>query len=69
MKVHINDAYSSIRPLNYSFPQGTASGANLFTAYCASVESVIPASIAITGIADDNSIRKSFNADSQDQES
>ena len=31
MKVHINDAYSSIRPLNYSVPQGSASSANLFT--------------------------------------
>ena len=69
MKVCINDAYSSIRPLNYSVPQGSASGANLFTAYCASVESVIPASITINGIANDHSIRKSFNADSQDQES
>ena len=64
MKVHINDTYSSIRSLNYSIPQGSASGANLFTAYCASIESVIPASITINGFADDHSIRKSFNADS-----
>ena len=69
MKVRINDAYSSIRPLNYSVPQGSASGANLFTAYCVSIESVIPDSITINGFADDNSIRKSFDADSQDQES
>ena len=69
MKVCINDAYSSIRSLNYSVPQGSASGANLFTAYCASIESVIPASITINGFANDHSIRKSFNADSQDQES
>ena len=69
MKVHINDAYSSIRPLNYSVPQGSASCANLFTAYCGSMESVIPDSITINGFADDHSIRKSFDADSQDQES
>ena len=69
MKVCINDAYSSIRPLNYSVPQGSGSGANLFTAYCASIESVIPDSITINGFADDHSIRKSFDADSQDQES
>ena len=69
MKVHINDAYSSIRSLNYSVPQGSASGANLFTAYCASIESVIPASITINGFTNDHSIRRSFNADSQDQES
>ena len=40
MKVHINDAYSSIRSLNYLVPQGSASGTNLFTAYCASIELV-----------------------------
>ena len=69
MKVCINDAYSSIRSLNYSVPQGSASGANLFTAYCTSIESVIQASITINGFANDHSIRKSFNAGSQDQES
>ena len=58
MKVHINDASSSIRTLNYSVPQGSASGANLFTAYCAPIESVIPASITINSFADDHSIRK-----------
>ena len=69
MKVCINDAYSSIRTLNYSVLQGSASGANLFTAYCVLIESVIPAGITINGFADDHSIRKPFNADSQDQES
>ena len=69
MKVCINEAYSSIRPLNYSVPQGSASSANLFTAYCASIKSIIPDSITINGFADDHSIRKSFDADSQDQES
>ena len=64
----MNDAYSSIRSLNYSVPQGSASGANLFTAYCASIELVIPPSITINGFANDHSIRKSFDADSQDQE-
>ena len=69
MKVCINNAYSSIRSLNYSVPQGSASGVNLFTAYCAPIKSVMPASITINGFADDRPIRKSFNEDSQDQES
>ena len=69
MKVHINDTYSSIRTLNYSVPQGNACGANLYTAYCAPIESVIPAGITINGFADDHLIRKPFNADSRDQES
>ena len=64
MKVCINNAYSSIRSLNYSVPQENASGANLFTAYCAPIESGIPASITINGFANDHSIRKWFNADS-----
>ena len=69
MKVQINDAYLSIRALNYSVPQGSASGANLFTAYCAPIKSVILTGITINGFADDHLIRKPFNADSQDQES
>ena len=54
--------------LNYSVPQGSVSGANLFTAYCAPIESIIPAGITINGFTDDHSIRKSFIADSRDQE-
>ena len=69
MKVHINDAYSSSRTLNYSVPQGSASGAKLFTAYCAPIKSVIPAGIIINRFTDDHWIRKPFNADSWDQES
>ena len=68
MRVCINNAYSSIRALNYSVPQGSVSEANLFTAYCAPTESVIPAGITINGFADDHSIRRSFITHSQDQE-
>ena len=67
MRVYINNAYSSIRALSYSVPQESASGENLFMAYCAPIESVIPAGITINGFADDHSIR-SFSADSWDQE-
>ena len=68
MRVCINNAYSSIRALNYLVPWGSASGTNLFTAYCAPIESVIPAGMTINCFADDHSIRRSFSADSQDQE-
>ena len=68
MKVCINNAYSCIKTLNYSVPQGSASGANIFTAYCAPIKSVIPAGITINGFANDHSMRKSFNVESQDQE-
>ena len=43
------------------------SGANIFMAYCALIECVIPAGITINGFTDDHSIRRSFIADSQDQ--
>ena len=68
MRVHINDAYSSIRAINYSVPQGSTSWANLFTAYCAPIESLIPAGFTINGFADDHSIRKSFVTNSKDQD-
>ena len=68
VRVCVNDAYSSIRALNYPVPQGSVSGENFFMAYCAPIESVIPASITINGFADNHSIRKSFIADSRDQE-
>ena len=54
MKVCINDANSSIRTLNYSVLQGSASGANFFAAYYAPIELVIPAGITINGFADDH---------------
>ena len=68
MRICINNAYSSMRVLNYSVPQGSVSGANLFMAYCALIESMIPAGITINGFTDDHSIRSSFIADSRDQE-
>ena len=52
----------------YCVPQGSASGANLVMAYCAPIDSVIPAGIPINGFEDDHSIRKSFITDSRDQE-
>ena len=67
MRVCIDNVYSSIIALNYSVPQGSVSGANLFLAYCALIESVVPAGITINGFADDHSIR-SFITDGRDQE-
>ena len=57
MRVCINDAYSSIRALNYSVPQESVSGGSLFTTYCTPIESVIPAGITINGFSDGHSIR------------
>ena len=59
-KVCIHGKYSKPRELNFSVPQGSASGANIFTAYCASIKQVIPDKISLQGFADDHFIFKSF---------
>ena len=58
----------SIRVHNYSVHWGSVSGANLFMAYCAPIESVIPAGITINSFTDNHSISKSFITNSRDQE-
>ena len=57
MRMFINDAYSSIKAVNYFVLHGSAGGANLFMAYCAPIESVIPPGITINGFTDDELIR------------
>ena len=56
MRICINNAYSSFRALNYLVPRGSVTGANLFMAYCALIEYVIPAGITINGFTDDHSV-------------
>ena len=61
-KVAISDQYSNVKDLEFSVPQGSASGANIFTAYCASYVDIIPQSISVQGFADDHFVRNSFSA-------
>ena len=49
-------------------PQGSCSGANLFTCYCLLINQVVPKEITFNGFADDQSPRKSFLAGSRTQE-
>ena len=67
-KVCVNQAYSSERELSFSVPQGSSSGANIFTAYCQSIISEIPAGVTLQGFADDHFAHKRFKASSRDQE-
>ena len=55
-KVCINQNYSKAIPLEFSVPQGSASGANLFTAYCATINDIIPKETTLQGFADDHFI-------------
>ena len=59
-KVCVNSTYSDSKNLTFSVPQGSASGANLFTAYCASIIEAIPSDITLQGFADDHFVYKGF---------
>ena len=61
-RVNINGRYSKPMDLKFSVPQGSCSGANLFTCYCSLIKDSIPSSMTLSGFADDHSIRKSFTA-------
>ena len=60
--VNINSKYSKWKDLEFSVPQGSCSGANLFTCYCSLITDSIPSSMTLSGFADNHSIRKSFPA-------
>ena len=63
---HANLRYTSATntpdPSSYSFgvPQGSCSGANIFTCYSALIEKVMSEDIIVIGFADDHSLRNSF---------
>ena len=61
-RVSINGKYSTSKNLEFSVPQGSCSGANLFTRYCSLITDSIPPCMTLSGFADDNSIRGSFPA-------
>ena len=54
--------------LKYGVPQGSCSGANLFTWYCPLIKNQIDNSITLTAFADDHSICNNFNAGDKEQE-
>ena len=66
-KVCINKEYSDTKELTCSVPQGSASGANLFTCFASTLDEVLTDNIELelNGFADDHSVRKSFDAKSR----
>ena len=62
MKVCINGHYSSEKALSFSVPQGSCSGANIFTAYCSPIQEIVPQTVDINGYADDHLLRKAYKA-------
>ena len=67
-KVKIGKDYSQPQQLHFSVPQGSCSGANVFTCYCSSIDQIVPKDITLNGFADDHSLRKSFLAGDRIQE-
>ena len=61
-KVKVNNTTSSEKQLGLSVPQGSASGANIFTAYCGSLGEIIPEDTNLYGFADDHFLSKAYSA-------
>ena len=59
-KVCIAESYSTHRKLDFSVPQGSCVGANIFNAYTSTLTSVIPRSIDIHGFTDDHTLKDKF---------
>ena len=61
--------YSSPKILQNGVPQGSCSGANIFTAYCCPIADTVQPGVELNGFADDHSIRKDFKANDRHAES
>ena len=63
-KVNIGKLYSSNRSLDFSVPQGSCAGAQLFNVYSSTLTEVVkpPLNSNVYGFADDHSVRDSFKA-------
>ena len=64
-RVVINENTSKPRPLDFSVPQGSSSGAFLYICYTSSIADVVPNCFALNGFADDHSVRRSFSIKKQ----
>ena len=63
-KVNIGKSYSSTQSLDFSVPQGSCTGAQLFNVYSSTLTKVVKPSLKsnVYGFADDHSVRDSFKA-------
>ena len=64
LKVCVGDSYSKERPLMFSVPQGSCSGAVIFITYIASLSNIILHPIQLAGFADNHSICNKFKPNS-----
>ena len=54
----INAKYSNPKPLDFSVPQGSCSGANIFTRSCSLIENIIPHDTMINGFTNYHLLRR-----------
>ena len=70
-KVCVGNSYSKERPLIFSVPQGSCSGAVIFIAYIESLSDIVLHPIQLAGFADDHSIcdkfKPNFNGSAEKQ--
>ena len=64
----INETSSNQVDLQFSVPQGSASGANLFVAYCESLFDIHLPPIILQGFADDHLVHDTFTSNSREDE-
>ena len=67
-RVYVGRNYSEPKDIFFSVPQGSASGANIFSAYCSSLYKVLEKGVNIQGFADDHSIRSAFKGGNNHEE-
>ena len=67
-KVNIGEEYSSEKKLVSSVPQGSASGANLFTAFCSPYGDLIPENLILYGFTNDHFMTGVYKAGDPNQE-
>ena len=62
MTVKVNNSSSEMTNLKYGVPQGSCSGANIFTVYSSLIKNVVDDTFTLNGFADDHSIRRDYVA-------
>lgn len=68
MQVQIGTSRSNIKTFDFSVPQGSAAGANLFNLYSSTFADIIPQELNLNGFADDHSMMTFFNPKIKDSE-
>ena len=66
IKVKIKESYLTVRSLQFSVPQGSCTGAQLYNAYCSTMHEVVKKPISLYGFADHHTLRDQFKANDRD---